>query len=154
MIPSNKSGVFNYFNLQPFQSSTISIFDRYFCIQSNHKSFLMAHNSRFVLWKASAVSIAVCVLIHGFVHLDHIYSTAPLCNSRTISSWVWQSKCFSTVAFLSNGGLLLSDGILHHRSEDTEFSSTWSTLTIILIAGISGLLEILLEWGGYCEDPF
>eukprot|EP01041_Mallomonas_annulata_P001163 gene1163-2257_t len=106
------------------------------------------------LGAASAIAILVCVIVHGSFQFDQIYSVEPICNGPSIPNWIWYSKCFSTVAFLSNGGLLISHRILNSCLDGANFGATVASITVMLIAGISGFLELYLEWGGYCQDPF
>eukprot|EP01041_Mallomonas_annulata_P014477 gene14477-30821_t len=113
----------------------------------------MAGLSR-TLVTASAVAAITCFIVHGCFQFDRIYSVQPICNGPSVLSWVWYSKGCSTVAFLSNGGLLLCHRILNNIPNGIEFGVTMASITVMLIAGISGLLEIQLEWGGYCNDPF
>eukprot|EP01041_Mallomonas_annulata_P000712 gene712-1368_t len=109
---------------------------------------LLARTAR----SASFLSAMVSVVIHLLFRMDQIYSASPLCNAPSYSSWIWFSKCFSTVAFLTNGGLLIFHRLCNRRNEN-DFRATMASLTVMLIAGLSGVLEVSSQWGGICEDP-
>ena len=84
---------------------------------------------------------------------DHVQSTSPICNETKYSDWTWYMDAFSFGAFAMTVIIYLSNIAMSHNLGLT-LNLTFSVGAVSLLACISSIMTLALNWGGVCVDFF
>ena len=84
---------------------------------------------------------------------DHIQSSSPLCNEVNYSEWTWYIDAFSFGAFATTIAIYLTNlGTSYHM--DMSLNLTFSAGAVSMLACISSIMTLTVNWGGVCIDYF
>ena len=105
-------------------------------------------------WKSACLLCLVTnIIFQVAVVMDQKFSAKPVCTAGEFSSWMIFVKCIEAVIFFAKFINLMSHMISYYEYEEI-FSIIVASSVVVLIAGTSSLLTIMMNWGGLCEDAF